>query len=342
MVLSDSPRFLMVRLSAIGDCVETMPLLTAIAARWPRAEIDWVVDCGASQLLEKHPLLRRVFRLPKKFLQKPSLVLGLRREFRSNHYDVAIDPQGLLKSAIVTWISGAKLRIGFAPPQSREQAWRFYHHRVSPTSVHLVDRQLELLGPLGIPLAPGNFGFQPPPESFIPIDAWLAAQQLSNRPFILLNPGAGWASRRWPPDRFASVAATLATKYQIPSVVLWAGDAELGMAEQICQTGGDRCLLAPKTSLLELAALIGRSRLLITGDTGPMHIAAAIGTPTLSLFGTTRAEYSGPYGPHHLRLQKRFQEGSSRERRRDNNDAMQEIEVQDVLNAGHELFASMG
>lgn len=326
-------KFLVVRLSAIGDCIETLPLVCAIHEAFPGAEVDWVVDCGAEQILRMHRGVRRVRRVPKGFLKRPKLLMQLRRELRSEGYGVVIDPQGLFKSGVLAWLTGAKCRIGFGPPQARERAWWFYHHAVAPKATHLVDRQLELLGPLGVTVERGRFDLQARPEDMVWLRGWLGEVGLEERGYVLLNPGAGWASRRWPPERFGELGRRLGSESGIRSVVLWGGRDEGEVAERIAGMLPDSILVAPDTNLCQLAAMIQGSRLMVTGDTGPMHLAAALGVSTVSMFGTTRAEYSGPYGENHIRLQKRYQSGTSRQRRSEGNEAMCEISVDEVLKA---------
>jgi ADP-heptose:LPS heptosyltransferase len=157
-------------------------------------------------------------------------------------------------------------------------------------------------------------------------------------PFVTINVGAGWNSRRWPPQQYGRVAKYLGQRYRIPSLVVWAGDRErIWGAEVVAQSGGN-ALLAPPTRLPELAALLRRSRLFIGSDTGPMHLAAAVGTSCIGLFGTTRPQDSGPYGAQHVVVQTRFQGGTARQRRRADNDAMREIPVDSVCSACDSLL----
>src|SRR5207342_2418516 len=130
---------------------------------------------------------------------------------------------------------------------------------------------------------------------------WLHDSGLE-RGFTVLNPGAGWDSKRWPLDRYAQVARYLTQRYELPSVVAWAGSREHEWAKQIVSGSGGQTMLAPAISLTELAALLRKTRLFIGSDTGPLHLAAAVGTPCVGLFGPTRPEVCGPYGSGHVSL----------------------------------------
>jgi ADP-heptose:LPS heptosyltransferase len=133
--------------------------------------------------------------------------------------------------------------------------------------------------------------------------------------FAIINPGAGWPSKLWPADRYAAVARHLGKARQLPTLVVWAGQAERILAEQIVQAGGTLARISPPSKLPELAALARRAKLFVGADTGPLHLAAAVGTPCIGLFGPWPAARHGPYGPQHIALQKMFFEGSARARR---------------------------
>jgi heptosyltransferase-1 len=326
------PRVLISRLSAIGDCLQTLPLVHAIKEHWPTAHITWIVDCGVASILETQPMIDQIVRLPKGFLKRPGALWRLRQSLRCQPFDISFDPQGLFKSALLGWLSGAACQVGFASPQAREQAWRFYHHRITPVATHLVDRHLELLKPWGVrPTA--TFAWYEPAAVAADGEHWLAEAGLERQQYFVINPGAGWASRRWSMERYGEVIGELYQRYQQPTVVLWGNQAERAMAEQIVAAQPRGAQLAPDTSLMQLSAIIRRSRLYLGSDAGPTHLAAAVGTPCVAMFGTTRGEYSGPYGKQHRCLQKRLDEGSSRYRRHTGNAAMLEIQVADVLQA---------
>lgn len=333
MQIQPHSHFLITRLSAIGDCIETLPLAVALKERYPNCKITWIVDCGVDSILKTQPSIDQVIRLKKGFLGKPREWLKLRKQMKSLRIDVSIDPQGLLKSAFLGRISGAQWRLGFSAPQSREYSWLLYNKRIHPQATHLVDRQIELLKPIIMDGIDPRFGWYEPDDVSIKCDAMLGPIQLVPKKYIIINSGAGWPSRRWPIDRFARVAKRIHDAFGLPSLLIWGGKNELEWANEIKTMANDACVIAPSTSLMEMSGLIKRSLLYLGGDTGPMHMSAAVGTPCVALFGTTRSEYSGPYGNIHHRLQKRFDSGSSKYRRNVDNAAISEITEEEVFEA---------
>lgn len=333
-----SPRILICRLSAVGDCILTTPLLCALRNHYPQAFITWVVEQGAAPLLRGHRCLDELIVLPKGWLKSPRTVWNLRQKLRSLHFDVALDPQSLTKSSMVAWLSGASRRIGFAKPLGRELSVWLNNERVEKTRDHVVDHQLELLRPLGIESPAIRFDLPSDSSACAILDAFLSAPRYSGG-FAAINPGAGWDSRLWPTDRYARVARHLGEQHRISSIVTWAGPREETWANEIVAGSRGHALMAPRTSLCELADLLGRASLFVGSDTGPLHIAAAKGTRCVALHGTTRREQSGPYGPRHTALQEYYQAGSSRERRRAGNDAMLAITVEQVCAACDQMLA---
>jgi len=311
--------------------METLPIAMAIKDRWPESHLTWVVDCGVDSMLKYHPAIDRVIRPRKGFLSRPRELWKLRQELRSLKFDISIDPQGLIKSGILGWLAGAKRRIGFASGQAREHAWWFYHEAITPKSTHLVDRQLELLKPLGIVSPRVAFGWSEPPSIGLEAEGILRSLQIDVGAYTVINPGASWASKRWPTERYSVVAKRLFEATGLRSLVVWGNADERILAETIIEAAPKATCLAPSTSLMVLASLLKRSQMYIGSDTGPMHMAVSYGTPCVAMFGTSRAEYCGPYGSMHRALQRRYDAGSSKYRRHTTNDAMLEITVEDVV-----------
>ncbi len=333
----DQRRFLITRLSAVGDCIHTMPLVGALRRRFPNAYIAWAVQRSASSLLEGYPGLDRTIVVPRDWLKSLRTIRQLRNELRAEQFNTCLDPQGLTKSALLGWLSGAPQRIGFTAPQGRELSLWLNNVRVAPTAEHVVDRYLQLLQPLGSSEQPAAH-FELPRWESPTIDALIRNTHLTGG-FAVLNPGAGWDSKTWPARRFGQLARELGERHNLPSVVAWAGEREKGWAVEIVERAGGNAWLAPSTSLQELATLLRKARLCVAGDTGPLHLAAAVGTPCVGLYGTTRPERSGAYGPEHLRVQAFYQSGTSRQRRRAPNLAMQAIDVSMVLAACEQLLS---
>jgi heptosyltransferase I len=332
-----SPRILIVRLSAIGDVIQTMPVACALRERFPDAFLAWAVESRAAALLRGHIALDELIELPRGWLKSPGGVWRLRRRLRALQFDTAIDVQSLTKSAVLAWLSGAKRRIGFGNPGGRELSKWFNNVRVDPETVHVVDRYLELLRPLGIDSP--TVRFQVPEHAQDRAAAENTIGQLGIAAgFAIVNPGAGWPSKLWPTDRYAAVARHLAEKWQLPTLVVWAGNAERAMAEQIA-AAAPTAVVAPPTTLPELAALARRAKLFIGSDTGPLHLAAAVDTPCVGLYGPWPAARHGPCGPQNTALQKMFFEGSARARRTAPPIYMESITTEMVCEACDQLVA---
>jgi ADP-heptose:LPS heptosyltransferase len=156
--------------------------------------------------------------------------------------------------------------------------------------------------------------------------------------FAVVNTGAGWYSRVWPAERYGAIASHLGEEHGLPTVVVWAGPSERAWAHETVELSGGHAVLAPPTSLGELAELLRQARLYIGSDTGPMHLASAVGTPCVALFGTTRPQISGPYGSQHVCVQEYYQAGTCRQRRKGANDAMRAIQVEAVRKACDRLL----
>lgn len=343
MDVDGSPRILITRLSAIGDCVLTLPVLAAIRKQFPNAFIAWAVESPSNQLLKLHPDLDELILIPKGWAGKPKCWFELSRKLKSYDFDAAIDPQGISKSALLGWLSGASKRIGIRGRWGRELSPFLNNRLVETKSLHVVERSMELLTELGIPnrdFRNLQTGLPVCPESLKTIETHLSSIQI-NKPFVLLNPGGSWASKRWEMDRFGSVASYLKRHHDLTSVIVWAGDKEQEMAQAIHNFDTKASIIAPKTSLTELAALTTKALFFFGSDTGPLHIASVMGTPCIGLYGTTRPEESGAYGQQHIAIQKWYQSGSCRKRRNADNDAMRDILASDVFSACDQLIESI-
>lgn len=333
-----SLRILICRLSHIGDCLLTLPMLCALRAGFPDAHITWLLEPPTDQLLRTHPALDRLVVVRRGWLKSFAEIRRVRDELRNAHFDVALDPQGLTKSAVGAWLSGAPRRIGFARPTARELAPWLDNDLVQPGRTHLVEKSLDLLVPLGIDRPRATFDLPHYADAREPLDEFVSQFHLGCG-FALINPGASWPSKQWPPARFGELAKHLGRRQRLPSVVVWAGEQEQSMAQTVVAHSGGHALLAPKTSLTELAEFCRAAKLFVSSDSGPLHIAAAVGTPCVGLYGPTRPADCGPYGRGHVSVQAYYQEGSSRQRRSAPNDALRAIDVETVAMACGELLA---
>jgi lipopolysaccharide heptosyltransferase I len=325
-------------MSAIGDVIHGVPVLCALRDAMPDSFLAWVVEGGMGDLLEGHSALDELIRVPRRFWKSPGQIWGLRRQLRALRFDVTIDLQCLSKSAITAWLSGARRRIGKSGDHGRELSGWFNNELTSPGGTHVIDHYLTMLEPLGIREPKVRFDLPEFAADANAMDAFLRPRGLAGRRFAILNAGAGWPSKIWPAVRYAALARHLGQVHGVPSVAVWGNAEEKLAAERIVEAGARHAQLAPPTTMGELAAICRRAALFVGSDTGPMHLAAAVGTPTVSLHGTSRAEWCGAYGPGNVRLQARYHDGSSLERRKADNAAMQEITVKMVAAACDQLL----
>jgi lipopolysaccharide heptosyltransferase I len=305
-------RIAIVKLSSLGDVIHALPVARALRQALPEAELTWIVEAREYAILRDHPdldavlpvdtrLWRRLIRRPAGMRQVWDKVGRLRTRIRRARFDVAIDLQGLLKSGLLTAYTGAPVRIGFSASHCRER-WNvlFTNRRVSPpdSATHIVERYLALLEPLGIVTGKPEFRVPIPAQARRRMDDFLGKEGVKPADrLVAINPGAGRPEKQWPVAHFRTLAERLVTEAGARMLLVWGPD-EAHMARQIGQElPGGSALTAPPTDLGELTALLARSRLMIANDTGPLHLAAALGTPALGLFGPTRADRNGPFGP---------------------------------------------
>jgi heptosyltransferase-1 len=333
----DAPRILITRLSALGDCVLTLPLVCALRKHFPRAVLTWAVEPLSASLLSRHPAIDRLVVVPKGWLKSPHIIRVLRDRLLSFRFDWVLDPQSLTKSSLLGWFSGARRRVGFARPQGRELAPWVNNERIDRGSAHIVDASLRLLAPLGITTAEVRFDLPSLAQADSLVDQFVHDACLSGG-YAVVNSAASWKSKQWPADRFGRVARYLGEQHELPTVVAWAGSREAAIAQQIISKSGGHAIEAPATSLPQLATLMRRARLVIGSDTGPLHLAAAVGTPCIGLYGPTRVENSGPYGPQHITLQADCPRFSSRRQRQADDSAIRRITIEQVCEACDMLF----
>jgi heptosyltransferase I len=339
VTLEPNARILIVRLSAIGDVLHGLPALNALRDALPRARLAWVTEAPTADLLRGHRALDELIVAEAGWLKSPRAARDLRRQLRDMHFDIALDLQGLSRSAIAARLSGAPCRIGFDGSDGREVSRWLNNVRVRPTHTHVIDRNLELLRPLGISQATVRFDLDDSPDDEALARQLIDSRELGKR-FAVINPGAAWGSKRWPVDRFAAVARHLGKDGARRSLVVWAGDAERRLAEQIVEGSCGSAVRAPATSLRQLAAIARRAALFVASDTGPLHLAVAVGTPCVGLFGPTPAERNGPYGAPHIAVQKMRLTGPSHRRRAASGESMAAIRIEDVTAACDTLLAT--
>lgn len=295
---------LIVRLSALGDIVHALPVLAAIKKAIPAVSVDWLVEENYASILSIASGLRRrvIVRARRSFEAADSISFGgllgyvqAASFLRSQKYDVALDLQGLIKSAVWARASGASRVIGFDVTSLREpQAGALYTETVAPPNAsHVIEKNRSILMALGV--TPGVMELPLSPTASEPTTAAIETAGGPRR-YIVLNPGAAWPNKRWPPERFGALAASLRDRTGLRALVTW-GPAERELADTVVNASSGAATAAPATTVSDLAVLMRDAALVVSGDTGPLHIAAAMGTPLVGLYGPTWPERNGPWDP---------------------------------------------
>ena len=330
-------RILIVRLSAIGDCILSVPVLNSIRRNFPDAQIGWVIERTSSQLIQGHSALDEMFIVSKRAFKSPRELWTLATKLRKWKPDITIDLQGLTKSSLIAWLSGAKSRLGFHRDKfdGRELSCFLNNRLYKPESEHIVDRSLELLRLLGVHDSKVTFDLPEQENDSKFAERTVASHQLEGR-FAIINVGAGWVSKTWPSNRYASVAKHVGEYWGMPCLVVWSGKKEKLAAEEVVAGSGGYATLAPETTLSQLSSLIRCSSLFVGSDTGPMHLSVANGTPTIGLIGPMPIERVGPRGVNNVGVQNvRLSTASAR---KTNCMPMLSISAEEVIRACDQLM----
>ena len=300
-------RILIVKLGSIGDIVHTLPALAALRSGMPQAEISWVVERRSAEILRDNPLLDRLIEVDTKALRR-GLMSGetLRaprqqlRRLRASAFDVALDFQGLLKSASIARLSGARRVFGYSRAGLREPASALLLSKTVsvPRQTHVIRKSLLLLqGALGIP-APDELSFPINTTAKDEAEAVAAAENTHGK-YAILNPGGGWPTKLWSVDRFGKLTDLLWSSYGISSLVTY-GPGELELAEGVRQSSVSGKAQPVSLSLKAFYSLARGASVYVGGDTGPTHIAVAAGAPIVGLFGPTEWWRNGSPRPEDI------------------------------------------
>jgi heptosyltransferase-1 len=293
------PNILLLKPSSLGDIVHALPVAAALRQSFPSASLTWLIKRQWAEVLEGNPHLDRVLAVDFSVAGWPAIIHAV----RDSHFNVVLDLQGLLRSAVLAWISRAPVRVGF--DNAREGSRWFYTHRVPVDNgtIHAVDRYLLLARAVTAVLG------QTPPLKFpMPSDTTTegrissllrAEDVLPDAPLVALNPGARWPTKQWPSALFAEVGDRLQESGF--RVVLLGDGTQSDPADAVLNSMRSRPInLVGRTTIKDLIELLRRVRLLVTNDSGPMHLAAAVGVPIIALFGPTDPVRTGPYGTGHM------------------------------------------
>ncbi|MBN2056555.1 glycosyltransferase family 9 protein [bacterium] len=314
-----TPRVMIIKLSAVGDVIHALPVLARLKSRIPSPRICWVVEAKAAAILVDNPLLdelvvidthrwRRSLLRPAHLAPLASLILRFAVHLRRWRADEVYDLQGLLKSGVLAWLSGAKRRIGFHRRLCREPInHRFTNEHRGPgitDAKHVVDLNLSLVEGGGGEVTESDFTIAVGSADRDSIDRFLLDTFAGEDFLVAVNPGAGWSTKRWPVQHFAALCRELTKHCKVRCLALW-GPGEEDLAAALVSAADNSVALAPPTNLKQLYYLISRCDMFISGDTGPLHLAAAAGCPSLALFGPSDPRRNGPYGMRHTVIWKK-------------------------------------
>lgn len=327
----DFREILIIKPSSLGDIIDALPAVGAIRKRFPPARISWLVKPEWAGILKGHSAIDEVIAVPFRWGEVRQLI----RAVRKHPFDLIVDLQGLLRSAVLGYATGASVRIGFSA--AREGAPWFYTDRVAVPEgvVHAVDRYRRVAKALGCDVDEVHFDIPFSTESAANVRRLLSEGALSERAsFALIHPTARWESKKWEPTRFAALADWLIREKKIP-VVFVGSKGEREEVDRILQQMKQPAMnVAGKTTLPELAELIRQARFFVCNDSGPMHLAAAVGTPVVALFGPTDPRKIGPYGAGHTVIRKEVGcAGCRRNHCVRGNECMKAISVDEVVQA---------
>jgi lipopolysaccharide heptosyltransferase I len=318
-------RILLIKPSALGDVVHTIPVLVKLRVRYPGARIDWLITPENAEIVRCHPALSNVVLFARRDFSKSGrrcrallAFFGLLKQIRRTKYDLVIDMHGQVRSAFFALVSGARVRIGFDRPikreltvsaehdlrnvpnhgwrGAREGSWIAYTHRIPiPTlDVHAIDRYLWVGPLLGLDDDPPDLTIHLPPEAVAKVQRLLEERGVPvSTPLVVLVPGTIWETKHWTIDGFAGVARQFL--HDRFAVALAGTKRDQQRCRQIAAAAPGACDLSGKTTPAELAALIRRAEVVVTNDSGSMHVAASFGKPMVSVFGPTNPVHIGPY-----------------------------------------------
>ena len=342
---------LIVKLSAIGDVIHTLPVLNALRKYYPDANITWLVEESAADLVIGHEALDRVMVSKRKQwikqLKTPlwktavSEIFRFIRDLRDTRYDLILDLQSLLKSGVMVALAKGGRKVGFGPGmEHQEYSYCFLNKRVPAVSmeIHALERGLMLLEKIGISHGPAEYKIPVTIEDRRRAHVLLDKHKTQGKgPLIAINPVAKWETKLWDAGRFSRLADRLVASYDA-DIVFTGGPADVDLINTIVSDMEfPASNLAGKTTLKSLAAVYEKAALLISTDTGPMHLGAAVGIPVVALFGPTAPWRTGPFGQGHRIIRTGIDCSPCFKRHCETMDCMKNISVQQVFTVIKEL-----
>ncbi len=292
-------RIALIKPSALGDVIHSLPVLGTLRARFPDAHIAWIVNRAYQPLLDGHPCLTQTIPFDRGAMKggvgtATRASLAFARRLRREHFDLVIDLQGLARSALMTLATGARRRVGLST--SREGARLAYTDIVNvpdPDLRHAIDHNWCVAESFGMGHLPKRFDVPVLPES----RSWANAQLRDlPRPWLAFGVGARWLTKRWPPENFAELARLAHDRFGGTAFFVGTPDEAPLAREVIARLSGPTRDFVGTTSLQQLAALLEASDAMIANDTGPLHLAVALGRPVVAPYTCTQVRRHGPYG----------------------------------------------
>ena len=345
-------RFLIIRLGAIGDVVHTLPVASAIKDARSDSHITWAVEPAPGEVLLGNPDIDEILTVDTKVWRKNFLTGGfsaLKRDLlavKNVGADVTLDAQGLIKSGLLAWASGAPVRIGFEHRFCREGMNVLFttHHVLPPKNPHhVVEKNLSLLDPLCLPIPlKGKYRF---PLHETQHEGEQAEKYLKSvghedgRPLLVIHPGGGWVTKRWAPDRFAQLADHWHESSLGDVLLIW-GPGEEKMVEEVAGFMRTQPLVAPATSIREMMALIRRGSCFVGGDSGPLHLVAAMGIRCLAIMGPTEPVRNGPWGAGNSVLHHRLACSGCYARKCPDIECLERVKAEDAIDVLNRLQPS--
>jgi heptosyltransferase I len=321
-------RFLLVRMSSLGDIIHTLPAAAALRESFAEARIDWLVERRWEALLSGNPDMNRVVTVDRSDWRGIGACV---RELRSEAYSCALDFQSLYRSAILAYASGAPRRVGFDREYAREGlASLLYTQEVHPTGRHKVEHNFSLVEAIGARTIPARFPLMIPAEAEESVHAQLARNEISE--FYVVSPGGGWASKCWPEERYGELHRELVRRHGWRGIVSF-GSGERELAEVVRRSAGSPAPVLLEMDLAQLMAVLRRAKFFVGADTGPLHLASALGTPVVGLYGPTDPARNGPYASEDIVVRNAGPEETTYKRGASHSASMLSITVGQVVKA---------
>lgn len=290
-------KILVIKLRAVGDVVLSTIVTRNLRLRFPDAVIHYLTEPASHDVVKNNRFLDGTLTYDRKTMNGLDLI----RAVRQQNYDMVIDLFCNPRTALVTRLSGARLRVGYRF-RGRSYAYTVLAEPRGDT-VHNTQFNLDALVALGVDIPDRNIYFAPAPGDQETVDEFMSGAFPPGTFIVCINAGGGWYTKRWGLERYASVADQLIERYRAGILLAW-GPGERADVETIAGAMTHPAFIPPPTTLSQLGAVLKRCGMMLTNDSGPMHIAAAVGTPVLGVYGPTNPVLQGPYGDQHLVVRK--------------------------------------